>query len=284
MRVFDVRGKGSKSGLVSLYLQRDEVGAVHSKYKRGLHLQFQDKLIYIGGGNASLCCFGISVEGANLPALLAHCAPGDLAAYTNGVITVYCAQSVFRIHLDCLREVNLRIPRISASMPLAASELYRQLKRTNDLGKIGLEADGAFREGCRILLMKDEMGRNYVNALQYFIGRGRGLTPAGDDILLGYGAALTAFGRETAFVEALKSALKRRTTTEVSIACYQALLRGYANAAFIQLIHQLEESDRETSADCVARVRRIGHTSGSDTLFGFYLGLKKLAGEAGNNG
>ena len=62
----------------------------------------------------------------------------------------------------------------------------------------------------------------------------------------------------------------------VSVAYLTALLQGYASEPCIRLVKLLDDGETEQIEKTVEQVMSFGHTSGSDTLFGFLLGLKFL--------
>lgn len=110
-------------------------------------------------------------------------------------------------------------------------------------------------------------------AVSWLIGRGRGLTPSGDDILLGYGAGLLALdpsGAGQRFLDILESCLHGQTT-DISLAYCKGLSAGYVNENMKLLLRGFWNNDRENTGRWLASVRELGHTSGCDTLFG--LGL-----------
>jgi len=110
-------------------------------------------------------------------------------------------------------------------------------------------------------------------AVSWLIGRGRGLTPSGDDILLGYGAGLLALdpsGAGLRFLDILESCLHGQTT-DISLAYCKGLAAGYVNENMKLLLRGFWNNDRENTGRWLASVRELGHTSGCDTLFG--LGL-----------
>lgn len=271
-------GAGRRSAWLSARLQGRALGFVHSKFEASLNVSLAGELLHVGSARQPLCCFGVGLLQAQLEQLLASCTPGDIVACKDGALVFYGRKHILRISLIPLQEVQLRIPRCTQDARLAAGEVYLQLARTNHLDRIGLAPDGALREAVR-LLRRADTAPQYAPALRFFIGRGRGLTPAGDDILLGFGAALTALGGEAPFAAALREALTAAQTTDVSFAYYRALLAGHANEDFVRLAAILQENDPNEASRRIEAVRRLGHTSGCDTLFGLYLGLQKTSGE-----
>ena len=62
----------------------------------------------------------------------------------------------------------------------------------------------------------------------------------------------------------------------ISVAYLSALLQGYASEPCIRLVKLLDDGETEQIKNTVKEVMSFGHTSGSDTLFGFLLGLSFL--------
>lgn len=107
-----------------------------------------------------------------------------------------------------------------------------------------------------------------MQKLSELVGLGQGLTPAGDDFLLGILAALDLFGAVSERA-ALCTALKLQKTNRISAAFLQAAATS-VYAEYLLLLMQalasgapLEEIER-----CAVRVLQTGHTSGSDMLSG----------------
>ena len=157
---------------------------------------------------------------------------------------------------DSLAHVNGRSDSTALKAKTAVLNLQEGLK-TNDLD--------ACRESARSLA-----------------GLGVGLTPAGDDFLLGvmYGLRLKQFQRKGAetqrIVEILADEAVPRTTT-LSGAWLEAARRGEAGQPW----HKLVEAMMVTSTGSVTavsqaidRILTTGHTSGADALTGFITTLK----------
>ena len=108
------------------------------------------------------------------------------------------------------------------------------------------------------------------------IGRGPGLTPAGDDWLCGWLAARRSRRTDTAAVDARIRAQLRRTTT-LSAGLLECALAGEAIpqvAAWITSVGTADESAAE------AAVVGVGHTSGRALLAGLHSGIDRAEAAA----
>lgn len=137
---------------------------------------------------------------------------------------------------------------------------------------LGLEKDDRFRFYAESLSGPSAAGG--AEAVHFFAGRGQGLTPAGDDILTGYGAALQCFGKAGTLIQVLRR--DGLQTTDVSRAYLHAMMQGFANEVFVWLLEQFWGGDPHLFQEALKQMEHIGHTSGCDTLYGLYLGLKKM--------
>lgn len=100
-------------------------------------------------------------------------------------------------------------------------------------------------------------------------GLGPGLTPAGDDFLLGLLAVCRYWPEEWCkdFIAALKAALAERGVRTSWLS--QALLKAAFDGEFALPIHHLfQAEDRKSLISTAAKVIVWGHTSGSDTAGG----------------
>ena len=99
-------------------------------------------------------------------------------------------------------------------------------------------------------------------------GFGRGLTPAGDDFLIGVMLwAWVAHPTPAAFCDKIVKVAAPRTTT-LSAAFLRSAARGECSAAWHQLLAALVKTDHDLTAS-VRQVLAHGATSGADTLAGF---------------
>lgn len=113
-------------------------------------------------------------------------------------------------------------------------------------------------------------------ALEKLIGLGPGLTPAGDDALGGALIALRLFG-QAELADRLATWLlprARGATSDISFAHLEAASGGEGASALHDTLAALAGDDASLSG-CVARLDRIGHSSGWDALAGAVAALSR---------
>jgi len=112
----------------------------------------------------------------------------------------------------------------------------------------------------------------------YWIGRGPGLTPSGDDMMTGLLASMEMQGilsldlRATLKEYLEKQGLKRTTPVACEYLLYA--LRGFFHASIRNLCMAFSSGDEQQFASSLAEMEKIGHTSGIDTIIGMLIGIK----------
>jgi Protein of unknown function (DUF2877) len=102
-------------------------------------------------------------------------------------------------------------------------------------------------------------------AVARLLGRGPGLTPAGDDVLAGFVLGARAFGLDTGVAHARIAALAPARTTALSAALLWHAARGECIDEVAAVVAQLAGagSDGAGCKTAVSRLLAVGHTSGA---------------------
>ena len=109
-----------------------------------------------------------------------------------------------------------------------------------------------------------------LKPLHNYIGRGIGLTPSGDDFLVGLYSVSFCDANVYKIMNELKNTNFKGLTTSVSAEYLDAARKGHFNPDLIKLLASKTEKEfKET----VRNILRIGHSSGRDTLEGVLQGL-----------
>ncbi|MGL5930052.1 MAG: DUF2877 domain-containing protein [Dermatophilaceae bacterium] len=114
-----------------------------------------------------------------------------------------------------------------------------------------------------------------VRAVALLVGRGRGLTPSGDDALAGAVLVAHAFGRPRVLADAIRRRLG--ATTAVSAALLDAACDGYAVAPVVRLVDAAVAGDHAQVGAILPAVLSVGHTSGADLVAGVAGAMSVLA-------
>lgn len=121
-----------------------------------------------------------------------------------------------------------------------------------------------------------------LDVLKKFIGLGHGLTPSGDDFLLGMLSMLQFAGcaREPwkDFLEGMEAMLEasRHRTTPVSDAYLKAAVKRSYSAPVLAFYAALEHGGEDAKRRAIRDLAALGQSSGMDTLSGMLLAMKTL--------
>jgi hypothetical protein len=126
---------------------------------------------------------------------------------------------------------------------------------------------------CRLRL------RDVMISIRSLIGLGHGLTPSGDDFLVGYMAGLWCTARANPsrmrFLTALESELSEvsRNTNKISSTFLRSAAKGHVSEPIAKLAQQLNQANDMSSLRATTQTAlQVGHTSGSDGVLGMLLG------------
>ncbi|MDY2777747.1 MAG: DUF2877 domain-containing protein [Collinsella sp.] len=217
---------------------------------------------------------------------------GDRAVLRDGMLRIYSIAGVNELDLAAAPTRSLRIPSRSRGLEDGLDIEVARALGLIDLGSLvglpmmesttrALVDLARFSAVCHAAesleridpARLDAAERGMVQATAYLLGRGLGLTPSGDDVLMGYGTALRYLhgagsdAPSARFFDAVEE-LAPGKTTAVSEAYLEAMCDGRANEDYIELLAALESGRTSDLDRCVARILKIGHTSGADGLLG----------------
>jgi hypothetical protein len=108
------------------------------------------------------------------------------------------------------------------------------------------------------------------------VGLGQGLTPSGDDLLLGLFAVLHLPGGPCEPFRDLGTQIVARAmqrTHAISLCALRAAAEGRVRARVVALLSALTTGERETTLAALRAVLAIGSTSGRDIVAGIVLGF-----------
>ncbi|MEN8462879.1 DUF2877 domain-containing protein, partial [Escherichia coli] len=167
----------------------------------------------------------------------------------------------------------------SHPQPLAAAWMQRA-EETGLFGPLAMAASDPLTAELRQFRHCFQAALNGVKTdWRHWLGKGPGLTPSHDDTLSGmllaawyYGALDARSGRP---FFACSDNLQL-VTTAVSVSYLRYAAQGYFASPLLHFVHALSCPKR--TAVAIDSLLALGHTSGADTLLGFWLGQQLLQG------
>lgn len=244
-------------------------GHVHSVFSSSLNLELEGRLVHVGAAGGHLSCIGLTIEAADFAGLLRGLSAGDVVVAREGAVRLYGRDGMARLALADAELADCSCPVLEGD---AARWLLDRLADRGPECRAGLD-----RSSSDELAVLAECGWEEARgrrALAYLVGRGPGLTPSGDDALLGYATALAMGGFGFGCARAVAAASRGRTT-DVSEAYADALAAGWVNPVHAA-VARAAQVHSELDLDCAfSEIAGIGHTSGWDALLGMTAGLAR---------
>jgi len=267
---------GERSSWLSLYLSNRDCGCVTSIFTHSLNIQFPGILFHVGRQSETLSCLGITLPDDQVMAVLNQVKLNDVARFINGTVYIYTQKSVVPLPVEALNWVDLDVPTnldwqcLSQPVRGCFAEVPYQAK----WGLDNLETVEQIEN--QLVTATSEKAIRDVG--DHLVGRGRGLTPSGDDVMVGFTTALTAFQdvRAGLWRSVLKELAGQAVTTSVSMGYLCAAADGVASQKLIRLVQAVKHGRTEGIRVAIREVENFGHTSGIDTLFGFWSGLEAV--------
>lgn len=170
----------------------------------------------------------------------------------------------------------------SNSVSLLLTSLEKVEKKTGyheSLSSVSVSGDPfliAIDHLCSSQLIKQRQ------ALQFLIGRGPGLTPSGDDMIVGHLAARFINKNRDQVMESYlgtKLMTVNDLTTDVSLHYLLCSLDQRFNRSIIALISALINDEPSNVQNNIQEILNTGHTSGADFLAGFTRSIKNFTHE-----
>lgn len=285
---------------VSRILNEHPKGHVHSVFNNSFNLSFGEHLVHIGAVENGVAPFGIGMEQVNA-ALLTKLLAVNLEvcwdeASTSIVFPKGICLSLRKVIWtnQKVRPIEYQIQQLEDSLTFMAEKLlladwttglaeteeekkriihYLVHSTLSDEGVLVLDKlDSLISLACK----NEDIAAGEV--FDYWIGRGLGLTPTGDDIITGICAVLSSVeGTNQTFIQQLKSYLVehgRKRTTHIALEYLLYATENKFHSHLLQVCYVLNEPQGAEFSKSLEEMKGIGHTSGADTLVGVLIGIK----------
>lgn len=274
-----LRALSADARWLSALRQRDLCGRVHSVFDRIVNVQDdRGEMFSLATRNVDDAPNTLIVDVHAFTAILVH--PDDRVTGSARRLDVANHAVIALDHVIAWHPRRLTYPReasrLERNLALArrhATEAFEQrLKGTAwcasaKLQRLSTQLFAALLNGDR------EAARVHGRAL---LGLGPGLTPSGDDFLLGLFAVLHIDGSPCARFRGLCTDIVEdleHRTNEISAAALTAAAQGRVRETIDTLLSALMTGDEATVRRALDRVLRIGSTSGRDIVSGIVAGF-----------
>ncbi|MFT4107540.1 MAG: DUF2877 domain-containing protein [Lacrimispora sp.] len=254
---------------------------VHSRFESGCNLVLPSSLCFIGNKNNALVPYGILLNEEDVPVFLAQVSPSRSFRWDGNRKVLY--SDFAEICLKDTRIYSSFIEKKAYPIDREGLSIFERL--------IDRELPTGFGESIGSFLMTKEVEELYQafkkpreeaeKIIKKWIGRGMGLTPSGDDFLMG----LLFIDRiypilGSPFLSGLKALTDHGYTTDISEHYYRCALGGRFHDAVVGLLNALVQKDSLLIGRYIDEIKRIGSTSGCDMICGMAAGVRFIKGKA----
>ncbi|WP_207942366.1 DUF2877 domain-containing protein [Candidatus Enterococcus lowellii] len=253
--------------------QFGKMGKIHSVFDRSFNLKVGDRLVNVANYAGYLSSFGIYLPDDLFQAITPYVQQDNLVKIFANGLTLYSRNGIKKITWSEYEVVSLQVKQFQ--LTTAQRQLLREvLLEANLEQQIGLPLE----EKEQIIFQKmrqrkQQTLREWQEIVAYLVGRGKGLTPSGDDILVAYLVMLHVM-KDTRAKEVLTALQQPLSTTDISKEYIWYSIKGYVNSLVYQLYVDLEANkEKAVIKKDVQHVMRIGHSSGKDLSYGLLLAL-----------
>jgi hypothetical protein len=229
---------------------------------------------------------------------------GERAVCKDGILYIENTSLTIQLHGARRWKCDLPALMVDTSNPVVSaawSLVWDALNKRQRLSESEIVAEDLFRLGESAQVgvsrkagkgMRDlvDATRRYeltdTDAIKALLGLGPGLTPSGDDLLVGYTAGLWSTVRNRServqFISSLGKAIicSSRNTNDISRTYLYHAVRGQVPSRLSNLAEAIcRGEDPEHILAIAETAMRIGHTSGMDAVTGMLAGLMAWEGD-----
>lgn len=275
------------SGLISSGLVQTPsskaTGQILSLFDHSFNIAFEEELLNVASSRLDCSSFGLTLPETDFEDLRISVLIGDRVKRDANRLMIYSSLGgVFEIVLSKEKLIDLKIAPVQADATLIAT-IIKTLAEFPIREKTGLHIDPHTQNFLDTLTVPFLPQSEFETSANFLIGRGRGLTPSGDDILLGYLMTFKLFDLPI-HSELLQSNTLVTKTTIVSANYLRMLDLDIISESFKRFNKAILYRNIQHLRLSISRITEIGATSGFDTLLGVKLALKRILAEIPENG
>ncbi|TCZ75698.1 DUF2877 domain-containing protein [Paenibacillus albiflavus] len=287
-----IQVEGKFSSAVLPLLHSGEQGYVHSVFQNGWNIRMGAGLIFIGSTKNGKLPFGIHLEDTHVPELISLIKKDEKVLYDISMSSLLF--SSFSIQLDPKdayhSDIGLTIDQQEELLCLLNAFAAELLIHGQPTGA-GISVDHFIEcfikephASCsdserKVMQLMDAAQTQDLSqidkVLRYWIGRGEGLTPSGDDMLAGMLAvdAVTGMFTDTFRLHLSELVEKEVLTTDISREYLKYALNQNFSSVVTGVLNALLQKDTDNLNERTRELLCVGHSSGLDTAFGILIGM-----------
>lgn len=285
MRTAAAFSVGEYSSVIPLLLSKKRSGHVHSIFSNGFNITMEDSLVFIGNKKSGRLPFGIHLlaEMTEVVSLVSNQEPvrwneeTSTLEFTNMSISLRKGQG-FENSVAPLEDFQTGFDELLSRLIVIGEPTGLDIYIDDFIERFVSSGEKKQPESeqflFRLINAAASSDRYEIEkTLRYFLGRGRGLTPSGDDLLVGFLAFdSSAHFVSPVFYQHLSDLIERELiTTDVGREYVRYALKHEFSSTVTDVVNHL--SSAAGLDDAFERLLGVGHSSGLDTLFGILTGM-----------
>lgn len=241
-------------------MQGMNFGCVHSIYKNTINISLEKEIISIQPKSLSKTPMSISIENKDISLDQLNILKGQKVDIENYFININNYRFNFKETNLWNPNLNLTINHLDIS-PNTIKFLHNLLRTFGREGGIGV------------------LDIQSIEDVTSLIGKGIGLTPSGDDFIVGFLSTLFMIEQQNQIVTILREELITNINKSLDKTTFlsQEFLTAACKKEFSEIIHNFYESLKSKDENRITlstmEMLKLGHSSGSDTLSGIISGL-----------
>ncbi|MFJ8065102.1 DUF2877 domain-containing protein [Psychrobacillus sp. NPDC096426] len=278
------------SYLVPLLLYQNENGHVHSRFSNGFNIKMGDSLVFIGNNKNGLLPFGIHLREEDTLSAVTSVNNGDPVTWNKRTNSIELPGAI--ICLEKGKSFKNELTTLKSSM-IFKDSFKRFCLQVNEIeNQTGLNV--SIREFLNkyvageqewhgvepnliMLLEAAESSDEFLieKVLRYFLGRGQGLTPSGDDMIVGLLAfdAVSHFLSPRFYQKASELIEGESITTDVAREYLRYALKREYSSTVSDMVNVLASGNANNFEKVFHDLIGVGHSSGLDTILGIIIGM-----------
>ncbi|MCA9766692.1 MAG: DUF2877 domain-containing protein [Carnobacterium sp.] len=254
---------------------------VHSIFKNGFNLMSGKQLLFIGTDKNGELPFSLHLTARDTKAILKKISIGDTFHYNHEKKVMTVQQLILSFDYcyvyDSILPLQQKIGLDQIDSALEEAEKILELngfKKRLPLFFTSIDYDESFIKSIEGLFSSEE--RILKESMLYFIGRGMGLTPSGDDLLVGLLSIDSGYSiLDKRFRSILLELLETKSLTTIVAETYLRYASQHKySTTIVSFVGELDEhsSGNQLKVD-FNTILTNGSTSGLDTMTGMLFGI-----------
>ncbi|HAG42989.1 MAG TPA: hypothetical protein DCL31_05930 [Clostridium sp.] len=286
-----VQAQNISAELMKLLSDKEEY-AVHSCFESGFNIKVNKFLCFVGNRQNTKLPYGILLKEQHISPLLELMNGRKISFLWNKEMSQLVTEEI-TIELKGCKSFSSFLDQKPCKISRCCFDLHKDNIDMNmktglgvSLGQL-INEDNRARETLYSSFQSKE--KDFIKSvLLKWVGYGLGLTPAGDDFLVGilFAHRICNILSEE-FLEELEEIIKEeKYTTDISTHYYISAFENCYNDALLDMYQALITVDKKMMRKSIDEILEFGHTSGRDMMAGILVGvnlwIKKLQTGLGN--